>query len=88
MDVTQAVKKAKESVSGVFRDEDVGGVRLEEVVFAEQGKWRITISFTRPEQVGGLVALAAPNAIEYKRSAKVVEIEDDSGRILSITNRL
>ena len=87
MDVKEAVLKAKESVTGVFQEESIGGVRLEEVVFASRGKWKITISFTRPEQVTGLAALAAPNAVEYKRSAKVVEIDDYSGLIVSITNR-
>lgn len=90
MDVKEAVQRAKECIAEVFGGEDIGGLRLEEVVFADPSpRWKITISFMRPESLAGVAAtLAAISGQQYKRSLKVVEISDDSGRVLSVTNRL
>lgn len=90
MDVKEAVRKVKECIQEIFGGEEIGALRLEEVVFADPSpQWKITISFTRPEPLTGVSAtLAAISGPQHERSLKVVEISDDSGRVVSVTNRL
>ena len=88
MDVQEAVQIAKELIREVFSGEDIGSVRLEEVVFERGGKWKITISFTRPRVVRGAeAAFAVFGGQQYSRSMKVVLIDEDSGDVVSVTNR-
>lgn len=87
MDVKEAVATAKKFVTDIFEGENLADVGLEEVVFDDGAKvWKVTVGFNRPwDRLKGLadVMSAAPN----RRSFKVVQIEDRTGRVVSLTHR-
>ena len=88
MDVKEAVLRAKEYLGDLFEDEQIMNVGLEEVVFEDVSNiWKITIGFSRPwDQKGPLVATLVE--IRPARSYKVLSINDDSGRVESLTDRV
>ena len=80
LDVREAVKTAKECVNEIFADENIRSPRLEEVAFDETGQvWKVTVSFHRPSVLG---------ALAEHRTFKVVQINDRTGYIVSVTHRL
>ena len=88
MDVRQAARTAKEYIVDLFADEQITNVGLEEVVFEDMSNnWKITIGFSRPwDRKNALaVALADPRSA---RSYKVIRIDDDDGRVVSLTDRV
>ena len=86
MDVKEAVKTAKEYLADLFEAEQITNVGLEEVVFEDlSNSWKITIGFSRPW--GHKNALVATPVDErLSRSYKVVSINDDSGKVESLTD--
>ena len=78
MEVQEAVRAAKAHVTELFEDEEIMNVGLEEVEF--KNGWRITIGFSRPWD---RTILTAPG-----RSYKVVRLNDKTGRVVSVTDRL
>lgn len=88
MDVRDAVRKAKEYVADTFADESIEHLGLEEVVFDEAGQtWKVTVGFFRPWDRPG-VATALTNVPGWRRRClKVVHIEDESERVVSLTHR-
>ena len=74
MDVREVVKKSKETIATIFKDENVLEPRLEEITL-RQGAWDVTISFRR-----GL-------AFAHDRTFKVVHINDHTGDVRSVTHR-
>ena len=88
MDVKEAVGRAKEYLGDLFEDEQIMNVGLEEVVFEDVSNiWKITIGFSRPwDQKGPLVATLVEG--HPARSYKVLSINDDSGRVESLMDRV
>lgn len=86
MDVKEAVKTAKQYIDKMFADEGIKNVGLEEVVFDDnEHSWKITIGFSRTWDEG--IAAAMKAAGGNGRSYKIVCIDDNSGRVVSLTHR-
>ena len=91
MDVKEAVGMAKRYVTGLFDDEAITHIGLEEVIFDEtSGDWKITIGFSPHwNQFNALYArLGAGHPDRNNRSYKVVRIRESDGRVSSLTDRL
>ena len=87
MDVIDAVQTAKQYIQKIFDGEDIQWVGLEEIVFDDmRDVWKVTIGFSRP---WGLVpTMSAAVGDRRARVFKVVQIDDQTGRIVSLTDRL
>ncbi len=91
MDVKQAVQSAKEYLGELFSGETITHVGLEEVVFDDTSNcWKITVGFFRPwdrngEELNPLLTQLRDRHV--RRTYKIVQIDDDSGQALSLTNR-
>ena len=79
MDVREAVRTAKEFITTLFEDEHIRDPRLEEISF-KQGPptWKVTISFVRPSFL---------SALTNERTFKLIQINDGTGDVLSVTHR-
>lgn len=99
MDVKEAVQTAKKYVAELFTDEKITNVGLEEVEFNDtSNKWEITIGFSRPwdyEKFRNPIAEALATSLAERsinrpevRSYKLVYINDDSGKVLSLKDRV
>ena len=88
MDVKEAVGTAKAHVTDLFAGEEIMNVGLEEVEFdGTKSAWRITIGFSRPwDQKNTLTAALGEG--RPGRSYKVLLVDDKTGRIDSLTDRL
>ena len=88
MDVSEAVKTAKNYVVEVLHDEGIRHIATEEVLFDEKNSyWRVTVSFFRPEnKMEGLAATLSGGVSWKDRSFKVVEI-NQAGTVISMTHR-
>lgn len=88
MEVKQAVEIAKNHILDLFANEGLSNLGLEEVEFDDvSGVWNVTVGFSRPwDKLSGAFAAIA-QAANPTRSYKVVKINDDSGRVLSVKNR-
>lgn len=88
MDVKQAVHAAKEYIAELYEDEQIIDMGLEEVVFEElPAVWKVTIGFSRPWDVKG-PAIAALVDARRTRSYKVISLNDASGKVESLTDRV
>src|SRR5688572_25894281 len=92
MEVKDAVRLAKTHIVDLFGDEGVSNLGLEEVLYDDtEAIWRVTVGFSRPwdRAYGGITASLVSAGFDPgpRRSYKVVEIRDDSGRVLSVKNR-
>ncbi len=95
MDVTEAVVLAKEYVQKVFDDDQISDLGLEEVEFNEfDEEWEVTVGFFQPwnvsQRAGSRAVLTTLGLPEYvkRRSYKVVRMKDDSGKVMSIRDRI
>ena len=89
MDVKQAVQIAKQYVSELFEGEPITNVGLEEVVYEDESDtWKITIGFSRPWHRKNPMTASERLASPFERSYKVVEINDESGNIESLMDRI
>ena len=88
MDVKEAVGTAKAYVAELFAGEQITNVGLEEVEFDDMTNgWRITIGFSRPwDQKNALTAALGEG--RPARSYKVLRVDDKTGRVDSLTDRL
>jgi hypothetical protein len=81
--VQEAVRIAKEFLSGIYAEEEILDVGLEEVKF-EQPSWSVTLGFRRPWSRGGLAeALGGPTDRDYKR----IFIDGATGKVLGMEMR-
>ncbi len=91
MDVKEAVRRAKRYLGEIFSGEKITHVGLEEVVFDDAANcWKITLGFFRPWDLDMEQTLVNPLAridSHSRRTYKIVQIDDDSGKAVSITNR-
>ena len=89
MDVKQAVQIAKQYVSELFEGEPITNVGLEEVVYEDESDtWKITIGFSRPWHRTKPQTAAEMLGGPFERSYKVVQIDDESGKIESLMDRI
>ena len=87
MDVKEAVRTAKSQVAEIFSDESIVDVGLEEVEFDESNEvWLITIGFTRVWQRPAAPIVRVLGG-DSQRAFKIVRIENDTGRVLSVKHR-
>ena len=83
----EAARTAKDYIIEIFADEQITNVGLEEVVFEDMSNnWKITIGFSRPWDYKKTL-LAALGDASSVRSYKVVNIDDESGRVRSVKHR-
>ncbi len=88
MDVKEAVGTAKAHVAELFSDEQIENLGLEEVEFdAPANSWRITIGFSRPWDKGNNLTASLREG-RLRRSYKLLLIDDKTGRVDSLTDRL
>ena len=87
MDVKEAVQAARTHISDLFDGEGITNIGLEEVEFdLREEAWKITIGFSRAwEQQGDL---GARLGLKAARSYKVVHIDNDSGAVRSVRDRV
>ena len=85
MDVKEAVAIAKSYLAELYSAEQITDVGLEEVEY-DIDHWNVTLGFARPWERNALRTLARdPNV---GRSYKVLRIDDASGRVESLKDRL
>ena len=91
MNVKEAVSAAKASIAELFGGQIVSDPLLEEVEFAHDSNvWRITIGFLRMPEIPCRPEAPAPlGLLTYtpRRAYKVVSIENDSQRVISVKDR-
>ena len=88
MDVKEAVSVAKRYVSDLYVGEGIADVGLEEVEFDRvSNQWSVTIGFARPWNRTLPTALALASRAS-DRSYKVLRIDDDSGEVKSLKDRI
>ena len=89
-DVRRAIQAAKVFLQRAFQDENVENLGLEEVKHSQGTVWDVTLSFNRrwdaPAEGSSFLQMAAA-AARSKRSYKVVKVDLDGPRGISITNR-
>ena len=89
MDVKLVVQIAKRYVTELFEGEPIANVGLEEVVYEDESDtWKITIGFTRPWHRRNPQTAAEKLASPFERSYKVVQVDDQSGKVESLKDRI
>ena len=94
MDVKEAAQMARKYVADVFADDEISSVGLEEVEFDDGAAvWRITLSFLRPtgtmtdlDIIAGMPR--AGRSRNVRRLYKTVNVDDESGRVISVKHRV
>ena len=90
MEATEAVQAAKAYILGLFKDENIARVGLEELEFrAEDSIWEVTIGFHRLWQSDSptkLEIVLFPRPPNRDRTYKAVCIRDD-GTVISLKHR-
>jgi hypothetical protein len=92
MDVKEAIATAKAYIADIYSDEGVFNVGLEEVEFGSTS-WDVTIGFSRrwdrPRANPFTMAVGQePDTTALSRTYKVVQIDDETGRVLGVRNRV
>ena len=90
MDIKEAAKLGRSYISDLYADEEVMYVGLEEVVFEHHSNtWKVTIGFARPwDGLGGRNPVTRSVAGLSGRHYKVIDINDETGQIEAIKDRL
>jgi hypothetical protein len=82
----EAVQAAKESVAEIFGDQQIAGLRVEEVEFEERDDcWQITLSFVRSTNPGAVAAAFIGG--DAGRAYKTVTVRASDGKVLSVKIR-
>ncbi len=91
MDVKEAAHTARKYVADVFAEDEISYIALEEVEFDDASDvWAITLSFLRPTGTMNKLDLIAPGLSpgrNVRRSYKIVNVDDQSGRVISVKHR-
>ena len=88
MEVKEAARTAKNYIVDLLADEAIADVGFEEVYFDhESNDWKITIGFHRPWDHRNKLLTALGDQYPA-RSYKVVRIDDEDGRVISVTDRV
>jgi hypothetical protein len=81
IDVKQAAQSASNFIVGLYANETVSDVRLEEVELSEDGKyWLITLSFPAPSNLGRII-------LGTNRQYKIFKVDADTGAVVSMKIR-
>jgi hypothetical protein len=82
----EAVKAATESVADIFADQQIAGLRVEEVELEEHDDcWQITLSFIRGTNPGAVAAAFIGG--DAGRAYKTVAVRASDGKVLSVKIR-
>ena len=88
MDVKEAAQTAKTYVAELFAGEEIMNLGLEEAEFDRMSNtWKITIGFSRPWDQKNVLSAALGEG-RPARSYKVMRINNESGDIESLKDRL
>ena len=80
LDVKEAAQRAAEYFAGLYAEQGIANVQLEEVELSEDGQnWLITLSYPAPREVGSLAFRA--------RKYKVFTIDASTGEVKSMKIR-
>ena len=86
MDMKEAARAAKEHVADLYAPEGIDDIGLEEIDL-DGDTWKITVGFSRPwDQKGGASVILGQT--QLRRSFKQLLIDDSSGRVKSIKDRI
>jgi len=81
LDVREAAEKASEYFAGLYKDQGLANVQLEEVELTDDGKyWLITLSYPVPPEIAAL-------NFNFKRKYKVFRIDAKTGEVKSMKIR-
>ncbi|WP_294131632.1 hypothetical protein [Sphingobium sp.] len=86
MEVKEAIAIAKSYITDIFGPEGAFNVGLEEVQFDGDSLWSVTIGFSRPWDRPAVQNALLPQ--QEKRTYKIVEINDNSERVVGVKNRM
>ena len=86
MEVKEAASTAKKYITDLFDNESIMDVGLEEIDF-RSNKWEVTIGFFRPWDHGKKMTTALGDQYP-SRSYKVVYIDNLTGRVISVMDRV
>ena len=86
MDVKEAALAAKEYIADLYRPEGAINFGLEEIELDDH-IWKITVGFSRPWDHTGSASIALGQT-QLRRSYKLVQIDDASGRVRSVKDRI
>jgi hypothetical protein len=87
MTVAEAVEIAKSHLTDVLPEFGKANVQLEELEAApHHSKWSFTFSATLPPSSSSAYGVSLAEALRGRRIAKSVEIDSDTGSLLSIKN--
>ena len=89
MNVQEAVNRARTYLAELYVDEKISNVGLEEVELDDKtNTWKITIGFSRPwDEPRNPFAVITNQQTDLKRSYKLVQVNNETGMILSVKNR-
>ena len=86
MDMKEAARAAKEHVADLYAPEGIDDIGLEEIDL-DGDTWKITVGFSRPwDQKNGASVILGQT--QLRRSFKQLLIDDSSGRVKSIKDRI
>lgn len=81
LDVKEAAQKASEYFVGLYKDQGLSNVQLEEVELTDDGQyWLITLSYPVPPEIAAL-------NFNFKRKYKVFRINAKTGEVKSMKIR-
>ncbi len=91
IDVKTAVKIATKFVADLYDPKEIFDITLEEVEHGTDGYWYITVGFTRsvslPTKLKGLYALAQQANPNVEREYKIVKVDEENGKPISMKIR-
>ncbi|MCA1630377.1 MAG: hypothetical protein LC785_04065 [Acidobacteria bacterium] len=83
IDVKQAAQLASDFIVGLYSDQTISDVRLEEIELSEDERhWLITLSFPSPVTSN---VLGLP--VAGRRQYKILKVDRESGEVLSMKIR-
>ena len=93
MDVREAARTAKDYLLDLFEGEEIMNVGLQEIDFDDSSKnWSVTVGFSRPWDYSNKSPMTPTLFGELSqpltRSYKIVRINDQSGRVLAVKDRM
>lgn len=81
IDIKQAAQAASNFIIGLYSDQTISDVRLEEVELSDDEKyWFITLSFPAPNSSGLL-------GLPTRRQYKILKVDRETGTVLSMKIR-
>ena len=86
MDVSDAIRTAKDYVNVVFKDDGIADIGLDKYDEADDA-WSITTGFVRPRGNAANPLAELLDRTTARHLYKVVKIANDNGRPLSLKNR-